>query len=425
MTPDRKTVIVILDGLGDVPHAAFEGQTPLEAAATPNLDRLVSEGSCGLVDPLRPGVPVDTQTGTGVLLGLAADDIASLSRGPVDAAGMGLTLAHGDVALRCNFATLSREDGALRILDRRAGRITRGTGKLAKAINQITLPHGIKAKLVPGVQHRGALRLSGPGLSPDVSDTDPGTRSPDRVLPSHARRANDAGGVRTAEALNVLLEQAAETLDDHPVNQERRAQGLPPANGILTRGAGAGRRIRNLLLHLRLRAAVVAGDRTILGLASLSGFTRVTDPAFTCLADTDIKAKARAALDALADHDVVYLHVKATDVLSHDQDPDGKRAFLERVDTDLAPLFAREDIVIGVAADHSTSSITGRHTGDPVPALVCSPTGRRDLCTRFNETMSIGGGLGRISAPSFLRTVLDAAGAVSAYTPADRKVYLA
>ena len=424
MRPESKSLLLILDGLGDRPAPAFDGRTPLEAADTPHMDGLVARGLCGLVDPLRPGVPVDTQTGTGVLLGLPPREVARLPRGPVDAAGVGLTLQAGDVALRCNFATVEANGEGFRILDRRAGRISQGTAELAECVASIELADGIQATLAPAAQHRAVLRLSGPGLSGDVSDTDPGTGASDPHLQrSVAHRADQPGAVRTAAALNTLLHEVPEVLTEHPVNRDRVARGLPPANGLLTRGAGAGRPLRNILQRLELSTAVVAGDRTALGLAALSGFTRITRPTFTCLADTDLAAKAGAAQEALQAHDFVYVHVKATDVLSHDCDPTGKRDFLEHLDAAFGSLLAREDLVVGIAADHSTSSRTGRHTGDPVPAVLATPDGRRDRGAAFGETVCMEGGLGRISAAGFLRSVLDGAGAMPAYTPTDVGLY--
>ena len=424
MTPEFKSVLLILDGLGDLPVPELADRTPLDVARTPHLDRLVAEGLCGLVDPMRPGVPVDTQTGTGVLLGLLPQDVARLTRGPVEAAGVGLTLQPGDVALRCNFATLEANGSGYRVLDRRAGRIDEGTGELAELVASLPMPDGVQATLQPAAQHRGVLRLRGAGLSADISDTDPGTASAQGLVQTcQALRADEPGALRTAEALNTLLAQIPKAFGEHPVNAARVSAGRPPANGLLTRGAGEGRPVHNLLQHLDVSTAIVAGDRTALGLAALSGFTRISHPTFTCLPDTDLEAKAGAALDALASHEFVFIHVKATDVLSHDCDPRGKADFLERLDRVLGPVFEREDIVLGVAADHSTSSRTGRHTGDPVPALLRAPGGRRDRCTSFSEVSCMEGGLGRLTASGFLRSMLDAAGAIGAYTPADQDVY--
>ena len=108
-----KGVIIILDGLGDRPSSLLNGATPLEAADTANLDQLASRGQCGQVDPFIPGMPVGTQTGTSLLMGVAPKDAYQLTRGPIEASGVGIPIQPGDVALRCNFATLETENDRL------------------------------------------------------------------------------------------------------------------------------------------------------------------------------------------------------------------------------------------------------------------------------------------------------------------------
>lgn len=408
-------LLVVLDGLGDRPSPQLEGKTPLEAAATPNLDRAAADGLTGLVDPLRPGVPVGTQTGTGVLLGLSPGEVARLSRGPVEAAGVGLTLRPGDVALRCNFATLEANGDGFRVVDRRAGRIREGTEALAEAVNALADLRGVAATLVPAAQHRAVLRLSGMGLSAEISDTDP-RRAGRSLLRSQALRSGEPSSVRTATALNDLLREVIAVLDDHPVNRARRAQGLAAANGLLTRGAGAPTPVAGLLQQLGVSGAVVAGDRTVLGLAALCGLTGIASPGFTCLPDTDLEGKVAAADEALESHGFVSLHIKAPDILAHDCDPEGKRDLIERIDAALGPLLARDDIALGVTADHTTNSQTGRHTGDPVPALLRAPGGRTDRVTTFGEQDCIVGGLGRLRAHAYFRCLADAAGLMPAFS---------
>ncbi len=415
--------MIILDGLGDRPAASLGALTPLEAAATPNLDRLAAAGLCGMMDPLIPGVPVATHTGTGLLMGLSPRDALQLSRGPVEAAGIGLSIQPGDVALRCNFATLEPTEDGFRILDRRAGRIREGMGELAKALNNIPLSHGISAMLRPATQHRAVLRLTGPGLSAAISDTDPGAGvDSGSVLISYSLDPDDSLGPKTAEALNRFVREAYERLKEHPVNQEREARGLPPANGIITRGAGIIRSLNNLVNHLGLNAALVAAERTVLGLGQLFNYTVISDERFTSLTDTDLKAKVEATLAALEQHDLVFLHIKAPDICAHDFNPLGKKDFLERVDSELIPLFSTEH-VLGVTGDHSTDCNTGRHCGDPVPTIFYSPNGRRDSCERFGESSCLAGGLGRIPATSLLSSVLDAMGYMHNFRRSDRMFF--
>jgi 2,3-bisphosphoglycerate-independent phosphoglycerate mutase len=420
----RNGLIIILDGLGDRPIPDLDGATPLEAAHTPNMDELVSRGRCGLVDPLYPGVPVSTHTGAGVLFGINTRDAFLLPRGPVEAAGTGLPIMPGDIALRCNFATLKAGTDGLEVIDRRAGRIHTDTDELAEALQDITLEDGFSASVRPATGHRAVMRLSGPGPLPVVSDTDPGSGAlPARVLTCHTLDTDNPLGEQTANAINTFIRHAHARLNEHPVNRKRVQQGLLPANGIITRGAGCISKIHNIIHHIGLSTALVAGERTITGLAQLSNFAVISRPEFTSMADTSLESKVSATLMALQDHDLVYLHVKAPDIFSHDRDPEGKKAFLEKVDAALAPLL-QQDIVIGLSADHSTDSNTGRHCGDPVPSLVCAPNGRRDQCHEFGETQCITGGLGRITARALLLTVLDEMGRMHNYRTMDSPYFI-
>jgi 2,3-bisphosphoglycerate-independent phosphoglycerate mutase len=229
--------------------------------------------------------------------------------------------------------------------------------------------------------------------------------------------------VRTADAINLFVREAYRRLSAHPLNRRREAAGLVPANGILTRGAGRAAPLRNLLTHLGLTASVIAAERTVEGLGRLFGFRVVHRPGFTALPQTDLDGKLAAALEELGSRDLVFLHIKGPDISSHDRDPMGKKACIERIDRLLGGL-QRDDLVIGVTGDHSTDSGVGRHCGDPVPAVMVAPHGRRDAVELFGETACIAGGLGRTSASSFLVGMLDAMGALHNFEPADRDYFL-
>ncbi len=417
----HKGLMIIVDGIGDRRCPELRGRTPLEAAATPNLDRLAADGITGMLDPLFPGLPVGTHVGTGVLMGLALADAVTLERGPVEAAGIGLDLKADEVVLRCNFATL-RQDGAdLKILDRRAGRISERTDELASVLRDLPVGDGITASLYPATQHRAVLVLRGSGLSADVTDTDPGSgREARGVRSAQPRNPSDvAAAQRTAAAVNRFVHEAHRLLAQRPLNKEREAEGLLPANGILSRGAGHPAQLRNLVRHRGLNASVIAGERTVEGLGRLFGFRIVSRPGFSALPHTDLDGKFNAAMAELENRELVFLHIKGPDISAHDLDPAGKKACIERIDLMLAKL-QRTDLVIGVTGDHSTDSNLGRHCGDPVPSLLVSPNGRRDTVTSYNESACMTGGAGRFSGVSFLVGMLDAMGAMSNYRPVER-----
>lgn len=402
----RRCVFLILDGLGDLPVPALGGRTPLEAAATPRLDALAAAGCYGLADPIGPGIVPNTHTGVGLLLGLEPGHAPRLARGPVEAAGAGRTLRPGEIAFRANLATLERRGERFRVVDRRAGRVTEDSAELAACLADVDLGDGVRATFVPTDQHRGALVLSGPGLEPAVSDTDPGDgHVPDWLQPG---RALSAGSERAADKINAFIAMSHERLVAHPVNRRRQARGKLPATGVITRGGGAWAALDHVHGENVRGAAVVAGCNTVLGLARMFGMRTLTRSGFTASVDTDLEGKLEMAREALAEHALVYVHVKAPDLFSHDFQPEGKKAFIERLDNALGVLEG-SGAMLALAADHSTDSNTGAHTADPVPVLLHDPSAARPgPAVRFGESACRGGNLPRQTGHAFLRRVLEA-----------------
>jgi 2,3-bisphosphoglycerate-independent phosphoglycerate mutase len=403
----RKCVLLILDGLGDLPVSDLHGQTPLEAANTPVLDRLAGSGLYGLVDPIRPGKIPNTHSGCGALLGALPAQLSRLKRGPVEAAGAGLTLQPGEIAVRANFATLENQQDDLLVVDRRAGRISADTVELAAFLKTVDLGDGVTARLQSTDQHRCVLVLSGPGLDPRISDTDPGDGATPALLRPCLPLA--AAAALTAEKINHFVATAHHRLASHPVNQERIKAGKLPANGVITRGAGVAFRLENVIRDRGLNPAVVAGCNTVIGLSRTLGFEVKTDPRFTAAANTDLLAKMETAVAALENHDLVYVHIKAPDLFAHDHQPENKRDFIELCDEALE-MLEQAGVMIAVAADHSTDSNSGAHTADPVPALLYSPSARSSGThppISFGEKTCSKGNMTRQSSHQFLLRLLD------------------
>jgi 2,3-bisphosphoglycerate-independent phosphoglycerate mutase len=267
------------------------------------------------------------------------------------------------------------------------------------------------------------LCLSGPHLSAEISDTDPGTGAGyTATLPSQAKAPNDERAVVTARAVNKFLQIAHERMSEAPLNATRQKAGLASANGIITRGAGQLEPLDSIINHYSLRAAVVSGDSTVIGLARLLGFTILQDPSFTALPDSNMAGKVAAARDALESHDIVFLHIKGPDISAHDKAPLEKQQVLERVDQELAAIVG-EECVITITGDHSTNSVTGSHCGDPVPSLLYSPWGRSDGCLEFNEVSCMSGGMGRISSTSLLTITLDAMDAMHQFQRIENRLF--
>jgi 2,3-bisphosphoglycerate-independent phosphoglycerate mutase len=424
MPISHKGLMIIIDGLGDRGIPGFSGKTPLEAAETPNMDKLADAGQCGLIDPLFPGMPVGTHTGVGLLFGLPRKQALKLARGPVEASGLGINHNGRDIYIRCNYATLKRVGQGYEIIDRRAGRLDEGFTQLATELGSLDLGDGIHASLHPATQHRAVLQLSGENLSHKVSNTDPGNAyRTEGVLKCQPLDTADSAARRTADALNRATDLIYDFFSPHSVNGQRVANNQLPASGIICRSPGESLKFKSVLEHFKIETAVISGEETVLGLGNLFGFNLVRDPCFTALPNTDLAKKVASVQAMLENHDLVFLHIKGPDICSHDQDPVAKREMLMKIDDAIAPLMS-ESLVIAITGDHSTDSNTGRHTGDPVPGLICGPQCRIDTTHGFAESSCASGGLGRIDSSGFLLSLLDHMNRLENFKLEDRDFFL-
>ncbi|MEO1083438.1 MAG: 2,3-bisphosphoglycerate-independent phosphoglycerate mutase [Acidobacteriota bacterium] len=401
------TLLLALDGLADGPTRALGGRTPLAAADTPNLDRLATEGTCGVADPVARGTVPDTAAGTLALLGQSPQ---SVQRGPVEAAGAGLQLRDGDIALRANLAFVHEGQ----ILDRRAGRIRDGAPELAKALDRLDVAvDGRKARVrvAAGTEHRLAVILRGDGLSSAIRGSDPGEGAvPGPALPPEADDPSDADAVATAGLLAAFEAKAHRILSDHPINRRRAEKGQPLANAVVSRGAGRRHRLPPLHAGGRdLAMACVAGDRTVRGIAASLEATEIHEPVMTANLDTDLDRKFTLAAEALEDNDLVIVHVKGADIAAHDRKPGEKSAFIEHLDRALGRFLKLHTgpLRILVGSDHATSSESGHHTADPVPVLMWGPGIEADDVDGFDESRAATGRLGRLPLQRLLPRLLD------------------
>ncbi len=391
------TLLLVIDGLADRPVRTLGGRTPLQAAKTPTLDRLAKEGSCGLADTISPGVVPDTAAGTLALFGQSP---VAMKRGPVEALGAGVKLSRGDIALRANLATM---DGKGQVIDRRAGRIRSDAARLARALDRAELPGSlaeeVEVRVRPATEHRLAIVLKGMGLSSAIQGSDPGDGAiPCPALTPQPQDPGDETAVYTARVLALFEQEAQRILGQHPVNRKRREEGLPEANIVLSRGAG---RLHDLIplesAGIPLRLACISGDRTILGIARWLGAETISEKGMTANLDTDLELKFTTARKALAKKDLVMLHLKGADIAAHDQRPDLKAEFLERVDQHLAKMLKKTTgpLRVVVASDHATLSESGQHSADPLPVLIWGEGIEADHIEAYDETAVAGGRLQR------------------------------
>jgi len=385
-------LLLIGDGLGDRAVPELGGKTPLEAANTPTLDRLAAEGESGLMDPIGVGIRGGSDTGHLALLGYDPYKYYP-GRGPFEALGIGMSVARGDLAFRCNFSTV---DDGLIVLDRRAGRIKDGTAELAAALNGLQI-EDVTCYFKESIAHRAALVMRGPGLGEHVSDVDPHEVGA-KVWEAHSTKEGDAASEKTARILNAFVRKSYEILDQHPINVQRRAQGLPPANIALPRGIGVSPDLPPFNEKAGVKSACIVEVGLVKGLGEYLGMDVIDVQGSTASVDTDTEAIGRAVIEALQDHNFVLCNVKGPDVAGHDGNARGKISIIEKIDRMVEQIVAATGgkLIIAFTGDHSTPVTYGDHTGEPCPILFWGPTVRKDLVTTFGETAASQGGVHRI-----------------------------
>jgi 2,3-bisphosphoglycerate-independent phosphoglycerate mutase len=379
--PDNtKIVLLVLDGLGGLPSDP-RGQTELEAAHTPNLDDLAARGTCGLHQPVGPGITPGSGPSHLALFGYDPVEY-QVGRGVLAALGIGFELTPQDIAARGNFCTLD-QDG--KIVDRRAGRIpTERNEELCALLRQIDLPR-VEVFVETVKEYRLLLVLRGNGLGQEVEDTDPQKIGVRPLVP----KAASAEAEETTRLVRLFLDRAREILADQY-----------PANMVLLRGFSRRPGWPSFEEVFGLRAAAIASYPMYRGVAQLVGMQVLeTGPTLQDRIDT---LRAR-----WVDHDFFFLHVKRTDSAGEDGDFGSKVALIEEADEALPALMGLQPDALLVTGDHSTPAILKHHSWHPVPVVLWSKHCRPDSVERFGERACIGGGLGpRIPATDLMPLAL-------------------
>ena len=377
-----KIVLLVMDGLGGLPREK-DGLTELEAARTPNLDRLAREGSTGLSIPVSRGVAPGSGPAHLALFGY--DPLTyEIGRGVLEATGIGLQVNPGDVAIRGNFCTVD-ENGI--IIDRRAGRIsTEEAAKRVALLREIELP-GVQIDVRVAKEYRFAMVLRGEGLSGAVADTDPQQTG----VPPLPARALKPEAEYTAELVNRWLELAREKL-----------RGQEPANFCTLRGFAEEPGLPKYADVYKLKAACVAVYPMYKGVASLVGMDII---------ETSAHDSTQDEFDKVAqiwdEYDFVFCHIKYTDSRGEDGDFDAKVAVIEGVDEALPTLLGLEPAVLIVTGDHSTPATYRAHSWHPVPTLLWAPgTHMPDRAQAFGERECMTGALGHFPATDLMPLAL-------------------
>jgi 2,3-bisphosphoglycerate-independent phosphoglycerate mutase len=378
-----KLALLVLDGLGDLATADQGGQTPLEAAATPNLDALVKAGCAqGRMIPVAPGITPGSGPGH---LGLFGYDPLEyqVGRGVIEALGLGMTLQPGDVCARANFCTLDAEG---RVTDRRAGRIpTEECERLCALLKQHVQKLGdTEVIITPGKEHRFVVVFRGAGLEGPLHDTDPGREGE----PIATARPTDPDNPRQQAVSRLIGEfyQAALPL----LKDEARA------NGFLLRGIAHQPDIPLFEQRYQLKPACLAVYPMYKGLAQLVGMTKVEGP-------QTIGEQFERYLEEYDNYDYFFIHFKYTDKAGEDGNFEAKKKYIEEFDAALPILLRRKPDVIAITGDHSTPCPMKGHSWHPQPVLLHSACSGDDKLERFTETLANRGSLGIFEAKHLIR----------------------
>ncbi len=389
--------------MADRPLKELDNKTPLEAAKTPNMDKMAKIGINGIMDPIKPGIRAGSDTSHISILGYDPYQVYT-GRGPFEAAGVGIEVLPGDIAFRCNFSTAS-EEGL--IIDRRAGRIREKTKQLASSLNSIQLEGFEDVEIIfkESTGHRSVLVLRGSGLSDQVSDADPKKegKAPKEILGLDGSTEAE----KTARVLNKFVSESYNILKDHPLNLERIEAGKPPGNIVLPRGAGAVPDVQPFNEKYGLKSACIAETGLIMGIGKLAGMDIIEVEGATGGADTDLDSISQSIIENASKYNFLLINIDGADEAGHDGNLQEKVNFLEKVDAVIGEVMKIPDTCFILTADHSTPISVMDHTGDPVPLVINGPEIRVDDVEKFDERSATKGGLCRIRGSDIMNILMD------------------
>lgn len=382
---DKKIIFLIMDGLGGLPESSG-GQTELEAAQTPNLDRLAVSGTCGLLDPVGYGITPGSGPAHFALFGY--DPVKyNVGRGLLSAAGLDFPMTEGDLYMRANFATV---DAQGLITDRRAGRLATEKNEVIcrKLQEKISLSSGMQAFFRTEKEHRALVALRGGDFSEEIAETDPQKTGLSPLEPN----------ALTPEAKNtsVIMKDLAGKIKEILKDEET-------ANSILLRGYARYRRFPSMAERFGLKPLAIASYPMYRGIARLLGMQ---------LADltNTIEEEIQSLKANYDNYNFFFIHIKYTDSRGEDGQFAEKIKVIEQVDTFIPEISALNPDVLVVTGDHSTPAVMSGHSWHPVPVLLSAHNCRQDLATTFGERGCITGGLGRMPMKYIMGVALAHAG---------------
>lgn len=389
----RKYIVLIGDGMADRPLKELGGKTVLQAAFTPNMDKLAREGMRGVVRTIPEGMSPGSDVANMSIMGY--DPAGTYSgRAPLEAASMGVSLGKGDVAFRCNLVTLAfdAKKTHARMEDHSAGHITTGEAKaLVAALNEKTGASDVVFH--PGVSYRQLMVWKG-----GVADAD--------CTPPHDILGRDVSDYLPlgpgSERLKELMLRSVSILEDHEVNRKRAAEGKNTANSIWLWGQGKKPVLQRLTERYGISGVLVSAVDLTRGLGIHAGLRVLDVPGATGYLDTNYVGKAEHSLKALEEADFAYIHVEAPDEAGHSGNYRDKLRAVEDFDalvvgTVLRGMRAFDEYRILLMPDHSTPIELRTHSAEPVPFVIYDSAERRhEEGASFSEDIAKEDGVLRI-----------------------------
>ena len=377
-----KYIVVLGDGMADEPLAELGGKTPLEAARTPNFDRMAQEGACGMLRTIPDGFEAGSDIANMSVLGYDPREYYT-GRGPLEALSMGVDLRMDDIAYRCNLVTVT--GGVMQ--DFSAGHISSAEG----AALLDTLAPAVPDVLVrAGVSYRNLLVIrDGKGCS---------STPPHDIVGQPIAGYLPAGG--DAALLDRCMDKSRSIFMDHPVNVARRKAGKSPATQVWPWSGGKRPDLPLFAERYRKKAGMISAVDLLNGIGRGAGMEIIRVPGATGYLDTDYRAKARYALEAIRRLDFLYLHIEAPDEAGHLGSIEEKVKAIESVDGVVGTILDNFDGVVAVLPDHPTPIRVKTHTREPVPFVVRGKG--TDKTRRFTESEARAGKFGMMNATDFL-----------------------
>ena len=408
-----KHIIILGDGMADLPVERLGGKTLLQYARKPMMDQLARQGRCGRLVTVPEGFPPGSEVANTAILGYDLNKVYE-GRGPLEAASIGYEMADDDMAIRCNIITL--EDG--KIITHNGGNLeTEDARVLIDYLNEnlarpINAREGCeRVKFITGIQYRHLLVIKGGNKHIICA---PPHDHPNELWRPLLVKAAVPEAQSTADLLNELILTSQQLLARHPYNLARAAKGQRQANSIWPWSGGYRPCMQTLQQQYpQIKSgAVISAVDLIQGIGRYAGLRIVKVPGATGLADTNYEGKAQAAIESLAHDDFVFVHVEASDEAGHDGDLELKLKTIEYLDQRLiAPIYNKvkdwpEPVCFAVLPDHLTPVEQRVHVGQPVPFLIWHRGIEADEVAQYDEVSCVSGVYGLLKLDEFMKTFM-------------------